>query len=198
MDYVTSDLHFGHKRIIEFERTQFKTVKEHDEKIIRALNTSLHPGDTLYILGDVGFRDPEGGLPGLADKIRRIECARKILIVGNHDRFSAIEAKGMGFDEVIKGPYYYPSKEVPGKIILSHRPAREALDNPYVINVHGHIHNGYLDLPGFYNANIHMNNYVPQPMAMYERIAHRTLKSREERFGEEWYAKYEVKTVKKG
>lgn len=198
MDYVTADLHFGHERIIKFERTQFKSIEEHDEKIIRCLNSALKPGDTLYVLGDVGFRDPLGGLPGLIGKVHRIECAKKILILGNHDKFSQTEARKMGFDEAIKGPYYYPSKEAPGKIILSHRPVREAFGNPYVINVHGHVHGGFLDLPGFHNVNIHMTNYVPKNMRFFEKIAKETLKSREEGFGDEWYFEFETKELEKG
>jgi len=196
MDYVTADLHFGHARIIEFERHQFRTIEEHDSRIIRALNSVLKPNDTLYILGDVGFREKEGGLASLKSKLSRIECHRKILVMGNHDRFSAIEAMGLGFDEVYKGPIYYPSSAVPGRIILSHRPVFEAYDNPYVINVHGHIHNGEIDAKGYYNVNIHMTRYHVHPMSQFEKIA-KKLKSRDERYGSEWYAEFEKKTPQK-
>ena len=192
MDYVTADLHFNHRRIILFERHQFKDIKEHDEYIIRSLNKTLKPGDTLYILGDVGFREA-GDLTPIRESVRRIECAKKILIMGNHDRFSEIEAHSLGFDEVYKHPIYYDSKDAPGMILLSHRPLREAYQNPYVINVHGHVHCGEIDLPNFYNANIHMNKYILQPMRMYENIAVKTCKSRQERFPNEWYAEFEKK-----
>lgn len=193
MDYVTADLHFNHRGIIPFERHQFKDIKEHDEYIIRSLNKVLKPGDNLYILGDIGFRE-NGSLAPISECIRRIECARKILIMGNHDHFSEIEARAMGFDEVYKHPIYYESKDAPGMIILSHRPVREAYDNPYVINVHGHVHGGEIDLPNYYNVNIHMTKYHLHPMRMFENIATRTCKSRQERFPNEWYADFEKKT----
>ena len=184
--FVTADLHFQHKGILGFERSRFKTVEEHDDFIIRSLNRHLGPNDTLYILGDVGFRNG-GGLESIARLIRRIECGRKVLIYGNHDRFSETEARTvLGFDEVHKGPIYYEAPEAPGRIILSHQPVREALDNPYVINVHGHIHNGELDEYGYYNVNIAQTGYAPQNMQTYVNIA-KKLKSRTERFGEEWY-----------
>lgn len=196
MDYVTADLHFRHKRIIKFERHQFKDIEEHDKAIIRALNSTLRIGDTLYILGDLGFRE-NGSLEPLRDCVRRIECTRKILIMGNHDHFSIEEAKSMGFSEVYKHPIYYESKDAQGMIMLSHRPLREAYENPYVINVHGHVHNGMVDLPNFYNVNIHMTGYIIQPMKMFENIAMQTCKSREERFPNEWYAAFEKKGEKK-
>jgi calcineurin-like phosphoesterase family protein len=196
MDYVTADLHFRHQRIIEFERHRFKNIEEHDKAIIRALNSTLRTGDTLYILGDLGFRE-NGSLEPVRDCVRRIECAKKILVMGNHDHFSIEEAKSMGFSEVYKHPIYYESKDAQGMILLSHRPLREAYENPYVINVHGHVHNGIVDLPNFYNVNIHMTGYIIQPMKMFENIAVRTCKSRQERFPNEWYAAFETKGEKK-
>ena len=193
MEYVTADLHFNHKGIIPFERTQFKTIEEHDNRILRAINSSLGPNDVLWVLGDVGFRT-DGGLQALGEKVRRIECKKKILLMGNHDRFSMIEARGLGFDEVYKGPIYYPSAVAPGKIILSHRPVKEAYDNPYVINIHGHIHSGFIDLPNFFNVNIHMTGYLIRPMKEFEELANKTLKPREERYPNEWYAPFEKKT----
>lgn len=191
MDYVTADLHFGHKSIIKFqERNKFETIEDHDNFIIRQLNATLKPNDTLYVLGDVGFRSPSQTLAELGQKIRRIECARKVLIMGNHDRFSPIEAISiLGFDEVHRGPIYYHHAEAHGKIILSHEPVREALDNPFVINVHGHIHNYKLNLPGFYNVNIGMNAYRPIPMNRFVNLA-RNCKKRTEPFGQEWYYQY--------
>lgn len=184
--FVTADLHFRHKGILSFERRQFKTVEEHDEYIIRSLNEVLGPSDTLYVLGDVGFRGKEPPTL-LGHLVKRIECRKKILILGNHDRFNKAEAKTfLGFDEVHCGPIYYDAPGCEGRIILSHQPVREAFENPYVINVHGHIHNGKLAADGFYNVNIAQTGYVPQDMSKFVDIA-KKCKSRLERFGDEWY-----------
>lgn len=191
MDYVTADLHFGHTALLRFpERKNFNTIEEHDNFLIRRINSTLKPGDTLYVLGDVGFRNANQTLEELGRKIKRIECLRKILIMGNHDCFSPTEAVTiLGFDEVHKGPIYYEHPEAHGKIILSHEPVREALDNPYVINVHGHIHNYKLNLRGYYNVNIGMTAYRPVPMTRFVNLA-RSCAKRTEKFGSEWYYEY--------
>lgn len=91
----------------------------------------------------------------------------------------------MGFIEVYKHPVYYSSS-----IILSHEPVKEAYDNPYVYNVHGHLHQSVVDLPNFINANIELYDYKPISLkALQEDIGKKT-KSRKEKFGEEWYFQY--------
>ena len=32
--YILSDTHFGHKKILDFERFNFKSIEEHDDFII--------------------------------------------------------------------------------------------------------------------------------------------------------------------
>ena len=54
MDKFISDPHLSHDNIIKFERTRFKTIKEHDDYIKNLITTNLHLNDTLYVLGDVG------------------------------------------------------------------------------------------------------------------------------------------------
>ena len=196
-DYVTADFHFDHGNILKFERGSFHSIEAHNEAIIRGMNRVLRPGDTLYVLGDVGFRT-NGSLDSLARLMRRIECDKKILVMGNHDHFSEIEARTvLGFSEVHKGPIYYPSKIAPGRIILSHEPVKEAYGNPYVINVHGHIHANEIHADGFYNVNVAKTSYTPQNLRHFEDIASK-LKSRNETFGEEWYYDlYDRKGAKK-
>lgn len=51
--YFCSDFHFGHKVIIDIERTDCRTIEEHDDKILGILKT-LTANDELYFLGDFG------------------------------------------------------------------------------------------------------------------------------------------------
>ena len=55
MIYFTSDLHFGHKNIIQYENRPFNNIEEMDNKIIKMWNNTLNEEDTIYILGDFSW-----------------------------------------------------------------------------------------------------------------------------------------------
>lgn len=82
--WITSDLHFGHRRIKEFcpaTRDRFRDVEHMREEMIADWNAVVGAEDLTYILGDVAF------LPAAeAVQIMRRLNGRKILIEGNHDR----------------------------------------------------------------------------------------------------------------
>lgn len=81
MIYFTSDLHLGHSNVLKLCNRPFETIEEMDEKIIENWNKKVTNADTVYILGDVMFRNkkaPEEYLSRLKGK--------KHLIRGNHDR----------------------------------------------------------------------------------------------------------------
>lgn len=185
-DWVTADWHFNHDRILFFERDRFTTIKEHNDFIIAEYNKKVQKSDVCYVLGDVGW----GSVAGLKSLVSRM-AGTKILLMGNHDRLLPSDYKDIGFSKVVRGPMYYDENEgvgaPAGRIILSHEPVREALDNPYVINVHGHLHNADLDLPNFFNVNVARTEYFPVPL---HRFVDRTLsltKTRREGIGTEWY-----------
>lgn len=81
--FFTSDLHFGHEKVIEFDDRNFKTVEEMDEYLIRRWNNKVAPSDLVYILGDLIWKTINNDAPAL---LRRLN-GQKILIKGNHDRF---------------------------------------------------------------------------------------------------------------
>ena len=180
--YVTSDLHFNHKNILRLCRPQFKTIEEHNEYIIESFNGTVGKDDLVYVLGDVGFTPASGLVP-----LVRALNGRKILLIGNHDVLKDNEYLAMGFIQVCRSPIYYSSTT-----ILSHIPVQEALNNPYVINVHGHIHRGSLTLPNFINANVEINDYKPLDLRKIDAAAHdQCTKSRYAPYGQEWYAQFE-------
>lgn len=183
--YVISDTHFGHENILKFERRNFKTIQEHDEYIISLWNKTIHKTDTVYHLGDVGLTKT-GYLETIIPRLN----GYKILIMGNHDRKGCSKARfeRMGFNEVHPEPVYYTPK-----VLLSHEPSMEALNNPFVINIHGHLHCSKLSLDNFYNVNCFFTDYKPVRIDKYVRLTE-TMPKREEKFLEEWYAKYYVFT----
>ena len=140
MIYFTSDLHLGHKNIIKLLGRKFDHVDQMNEVLIRNINDRVRPNDTLYILGDLSFREKPEVINGL---IRKIKCRNLVLIRGNHDvkydpdlfldicDFKEIKAEGMRFSLM-----HYPMVEWPG--------SRNG-----AIQLHGHQHN-----PPAYNQNM--------------------------------------------
>lgn len=184
MIYVTSDWHFNHTNILRYCRPQFKDINEHNEHIIAQHNAIVQKDDLVYMLGDVGFTPATD----LAPLVRRIN-GRKILLIGNHDRLNDSVYKGMGFIEVYRHPIYFSTN-----VILSHVPVQEALHNPWVVNVHGHLHNGALTEKNFINVNVELNDFKPLDLKEIEERARKMCRqSRYEPYPHEWYAAFEKK-----
>lgn len=51
MIYFTSDLHLGHKNIIEYEDRPWQTVEDITIGLIKNWNEVVKPNDEVYILG---------------------------------------------------------------------------------------------------------------------------------------------------
>lgn len=81
MIYFTSDLHLGHRNVIRLCNRPFTDIEVMDQMLIDNWNRRVQSQDTVYILGDLMFRNkkpPEEYLRQLNGK--------KHLIIGNHDR----------------------------------------------------------------------------------------------------------------
>ncbi|WP_042199148.1 metallophosphoesterase [Paenibacillus camerounensis] len=149
--FFTSDHHFGHKLIIDFESRPFANVQEMDEAMIENWNASVAAGDTVFHLGDFSFL----GLEATRDIVSRLN-GYKILILGNHDRGRGrswwLEA---GFDEVSEYPLVYKDF-----FFLSHEPMYMNRHMPYV-NVHGHIHGQKYEGKNHFNICVEHTGYRP-------------------------------------
>jgi calcineurin-like phosphoesterase family protein len=170
-DFVTSDWHFCHANILKYENSEERfhgNIDERDRLIIDNANSIIAPDDTIYMLGDVYLGVPRSDIRRVSLLIHEIH-GRKILILGNHDRHRKDVFERLGFDEIHEGPIYYPNGR--NDIILSHEPAKEAFGSKAVINIHGHVHNGKLDIWNFWNVNVDNTNYMPEPMGKFENIA---------------------------
>lgn len=143
-----SDLHLGHKRILEFsgEWREGDSVDEHDEWIIDQWNSIVGKRDSVYLLGDVAFsRD------GLA------KCARlkghKNLILGNHDGFKV--------DEYQKYFKIRPGIFKHAGFWLSHAPVHpESLRG--LRNIHGHMHHQVINDDRYINVCVEQVNGLPR------------------------------------
>lgn len=80
MIYLTSDLHFHHKRIIEICNRPFSSLEEMHDKLIENWNNKVTEKDTVYVLGDFSFGTYEETMP-IFNKLK----GNIILVKGNHD-----------------------------------------------------------------------------------------------------------------
>ena len=83
MIYFTSDLHLGHRAVIEMNDRPFSDIEEMNKVLIDNINTRVKQNDTLYILGDLSFRIPLSEANRL---IQQIQCKNKYLLILNNDK----------------------------------------------------------------------------------------------------------------
>jgi calcineurin-like phosphoesterase family protein len=127
--WIISDLHLGHKKILEFEGDRLgvpgvSTAEEHDEQLEMRWNSIVNPKDIVYVLGDVAFT---------AEALKGFKKwkGRKILVRGNHDDKA---------EELYRDIFYkiYGVIKI-NKVWLTHAPIHPA-ELRGCPNVHGHVH----------------------------------------------------------
>lgn len=152
--FFTSDTHFNHAKIIrpDYSDRPFKDVEEMNETLIYNWNSVVKKKDVIYHLGDFAWGQPEPFLNRLN--------GYKILIMGNHDRYSEGKLLRSGFREV------YSLKEI--KIdgiptILCHFPMYSwNKSHRGSFHLHGHIHENEIQyLWNRYNVGVDVNNFTP-------------------------------------
>lgn len=131
--YIVSDLHIGHKNIMNFagDYRHGETYEENIHSIVKMWNSVVTKYDKVFVLGDVCFRHE---YLDVLDELK----GRKVLIRGNHDgRFSTRDWL-MYFEEV-EGIVRYKN------YWLTHAPIHPA-ELRGKKNIHGHVHqNSILD-----------------------------------------------------
>ena len=124
---ITSDLHLGHKNIHKF-RDQFSTAEEHHEVIFDNLASNIGKRDSLIFLGDVAFDYWWLG------RLKSIKCAKKTLILGNHD---TEHLKMWALDKAFDSIHSMFSKR---NMWFSHCPIHPDQFRDRLLNIHGHLH----------------------------------------------------------
>lgn len=162
MIFFTSDLHLGHKNIIRLCSRPFASIEEMDEALISRWNSKVHRNDTVYILGDLMFRNekpPEVYLRQLNGK--------KHLIIGNHDRTWINKCDlNLFFESVTNLNFISDGKR---QMTVCHYPMMSWPHMPRSYMVFGHIHNNtdaeYWPLIAqsekMLNAGVDINEFAP-------------------------------------
>ena len=162
MILFTSDLHFGHRNIIRHCNRPFYSVEEMDEFLIDKWNRKVGKNDTVYVLGDLMFRNekpPE-------EYLRRLK-GKKHLFTVNHDRDWVKKcALSDWFESVNRLDFISDGKR---QMALCHFPMMSWPHMTRCYMVHGHIHNDttaeYWPLiqknPLMLNAGVDINGFEP-------------------------------------
>jgi len=143
--FFTSDTHFNHANIIKYCGRPFASVEEMNREMIARWNAAVAPEDTVYHLGDFAMGKPSQW----QDILRQLHGAKKILIIGSHDRSpqSMLEA---GFDET------HHQVEWNGWL-LQHKPTRT--NNKLLC---GHVHEKWLRLGWTINVGVDVWDFTPR------------------------------------
>lgn len=83
--FFTSDLHFGHRNVINFCDRPFSNEKEMGESLINNWNETVSENDVVFVLGDVFWFNDSRSIKKCLDKLNGKDI---YIIPGNHDDFS--------------------------------------------------------------------------------------------------------------
>ena len=154
-DFITSDSHWFHKKIIEYCNRPFSSIEEMNEVLIQRWNEVVKPKDTVYHLGDFIWSSSIIKIKEICDRLN----GKKILIFGNHDDKKQLLNSGC-FSQCFS---YYDFKFKDKFIVLSHYPM-EVWNKKHhgAVHFHGHCH-GTLEriIPNRFDAGVDSHNYYP-------------------------------------
>lgn len=132
MKYLWSDTHFGHVRILEFQKhtRPFSSVEDMNGWMITSWNSVVRNGDEIYLVGDFSFeKDPSSTFSRLH--------GTKHLIRGNHDakRKAVLDLPWASVSDIAV------IKENGVRVMACHYPM-ESWDQAHrgTLHAHGHCH----------------------------------------------------------
>lgn len=155
--WLYADPHFFQESICRFTGKDgnplrpWSSAEEMSEQMISWYNELVHPEDRVYILGDVAMnrRSLDKSLPRL--------MGRKILVKGNHDT-DKLSYYSQYFDDI---------RAVVSKkgFVLTHVPIHPASIGRWGLNIHGHIHDGFV------SSGLSTGTMEPKPDKRYRCVS---------------------------
>ncbi len=157
--FAAADHHLFHDRALHFRRmylpNEVVTLEDYCEYVVEQHNRTVRKRDVCFFLGDFTF-----DRKGLA-YVERMK-GTKILVIGNHDKLPFEDYLKAGFDKVVA----MRSKNTPsGKILFTHIPVHTSElsrgGGRWRLNVHGHLHDSFLD-DGYLCVSLeHLHQFQP-------------------------------------
>lgn len=150
-DFVTSDTHFGHAKIIDYCKRPFASAEVMDRELVDRWNAKVPKGATVYHLGDFCFYKD----PAQAEAVLRSLNGNIHLVVGNHDHWWDKQGQPRAKWQGVIGCFVHISHGILevqlGKklVILCHYPIESwngKFHNSW--HFHGHSHGGATAMEG--------------------------------------------------
>lgn len=133
--YLTSDLHFGHHNVIEFEDRPYDSIDTMNKKLIDNINSRVKLDDTLINLGDWCFTGGNNSKLKAIDYEKQIN-GKVIHIKGNHDKGNSLK-HGLSLSVI---------KHSGVNMLLQHEPVRDLREFVFKdidLVLCGHIHSSW-------------------------------------------------------
>jgi calcineurin-like phosphoesterase family protein len=127
--FFVSDMHFGHRNIIEYCKRPFKSVEDMNEGLIKNWNEVVKHEDKVYHLGDWAFNDYYN--------IARLN-GRIYSVPGNHDT-ERMKKIAPFVTEWLPELSYLNLGSQERTFVLCHYPM-EAWHRKFKYHLHGHLH----------------------------------------------------------
>jgi len=187
MIWITSDPHWGHIQILQYEPKRQgvlgSTIEEHDEALFKRINSKVKPDDILIIIGDFSLSSGTA----VRNYRARINCKNVQLVLGNHDKHTQSYYHSAGFSVVC---YEMTLKIAKEYVRIRHHPyrkpwwktifpwqykERDRRKRPvdrggFLLHGHSHSRQATRVLGRRINVGVDMNNYYPLSMKDIEKI----------------------------
>ena len=162
--FLISDPHFDHESIIKFAKRPFSSAMEMNEVLIDRWNRAVTKRDTVYCLGDWGWKG------NLSYKIAHRLNGRIRLVMGNHDSGN--------LRHLI--PYFHSvhGSLKKGELLLTHIPIILDEYRMWTVNVHGHLHRREDEVESLSHLNINMDVWEDGTTEKYAPIPFEVIKER--------------------
>ena len=151
---VWSDLHFGHKNIIDYANRPFNDVAEMNAALFKNWAGAVAENQTVLFIGDVAMKDALNEATWSA--IRGAPGVEKWLVLGNHDVTGSGRLRTPCFDRVM-GSIYTAAQDL--QLFFSHVPLKTV--PPGYVNIHGHDHNSPCTQTRHINVSVEHLEYTP-------------------------------------
>ena len=147
--FFMSDLHYGHKNIIEIDKRPYDTIESMNEYIVQELKTKLRPTDILFDLGDLFWKSTN--IKTCREVLDSIPTQNLYKVLGNHDQYkhylnsptNSLYDRFINIADLCDIVIKYDEKEY--QVVLSHYPVLD-WNHMYIgsLHIYGHTH-GHTD-----------------------------------------------------